>query len=257
MILIDYALKISATKAILTQEIIIMLKLYEVAGEDVTFRPSPYCWRTRMALAHKGLEFESVPWRAVEKEVIARSGGETVPVLVDGEDWIRDSWDIAIYLDKAFAHLPILLSGEGNQAKARFLESWTNQVIHPIMLRAVIQEQFPLLAKIDKPYYRKRTKAKFSCTVDELGNDPEGAVAELQKILAPLQDLLGRCHYFGGSGPDYGDYIVFGTFQWARVASSRLIIPTDTPLAHWFLDLQGRFDGFAAMQPPRSYWENY
>ena len=36
-----------------------MKKLYELAGADENRRFSPYCWRARMALAHKGLEVES------------------------------------------------------------------------------------------------------------------------------------------------------------------------------------------------------
>ena len=39
-----------------------MKKLYELAGADENRRFRPYCWRVRMALAHKGLEVESLPW---------------------------------------------------------------------------------------------------------------------------------------------------------------------------------------------------
>lgn len=37
------------------------LKLYELVGTDAARPFSPYCWRTRMALAHKGLTAESLP----------------------------------------------------------------------------------------------------------------------------------------------------------------------------------------------------
>jgi hypothetical protein len=30
------------------------IKLYDLAGAELDQRFSPYCWRTRMALAHKG-----------------------------------------------------------------------------------------------------------------------------------------------------------------------------------------------------------
>jgi hypothetical protein len=33
--------------------------LYDLAGADPDLRFSPYCWRTRLALAHKGLEVET------------------------------------------------------------------------------------------------------------------------------------------------------------------------------------------------------
>ena len=39
------------------------LVLFELAGADQSVRFSPHCWKTRMALAHKGLTAQSVPWR--------------------------------------------------------------------------------------------------------------------------------------------------------------------------------------------------
>ena len=44
------------------------IQMYDLAGADPAVRFSPYCWRTRMALAHKGLAVESVPWRFTEKD---------------------------------------------------------------------------------------------------------------------------------------------------------------------------------------------
>jgi glutathione S-transferase len=67
------------------------LRLYDLAGADPDRRFSPYCWRIRLALAHKRLPVETVPWRFTEKAEIAPSGGKTVPVLVDGDRWIADS----------------------------------------------------------------------------------------------------------------------------------------------------------------------
>jgi glutathione S-transferase len=41
--------------------------LYDLAGADPDLRFSPFCWRTRFALAHKGLPVETIPWRFTEK----------------------------------------------------------------------------------------------------------------------------------------------------------------------------------------------
>ena len=231
-----------------------VLKLYEVAGEDETFRPSPYCWRIRMALAHKGLDFEPTPWRAVEKDTIARSGGGTVPVLVDGERWLRESWDIVIYLEETYPKLPALFSGEGDRTKAQFIDAWITHIVHPEIFRAVVRDQFPLLAEKDKAYYLERTKAKFGRDLEEIGSDPEGAIAELDGVLSPLQQVLARNAFLGGAQPSYGDYIVFGAFQWARVASIRRLVAEDSPAGRWFLRLLEAFNGFAAAQPSRDHW---
>ncbi len=64
-----------------------MLKLYDLAGAEPDRRFSPYCWRIKMALAHKGLEFETIPWRFTDKDIDVAPAGKAgrVPVLVDGE----------------------------------------------------------------------------------------------------------------------------------------------------------------------------
>lgn len=60
------------------------MKLWELAGAEDDRFFSPYCWRIRMALAHKGLQAESVPWRFTQKCAIAATGQGAVPVLEDG-----------------------------------------------------------------------------------------------------------------------------------------------------------------------------
>jgi hypothetical protein len=60
------------------------MKLYDLAGAEDDLRFSPNCWRIKMALEHKGLAAEPIPWRFVEKDQIAFSGQKAVPVLVDG-----------------------------------------------------------------------------------------------------------------------------------------------------------------------------
>lgn len=49
------------------------IKMYELAGATDDRCYSPYCWRIRMALAHKNVAVETIPWRFTEKERIAFS----------------------------------------------------------------------------------------------------------------------------------------------------------------------------------------
>jgi hypothetical protein len=65
-------------------------QLFELVGTDADRPFSPYCWRTRMALAHKGLDVTSVPWRFTEREAIAQHQSEKVPVLIDGDRTVSD-----------------------------------------------------------------------------------------------------------------------------------------------------------------------
>ncbi|MEM9223736.1 MAG: glutathione S-transferase N-terminal domain-containing protein [Pseudomonadota bacterium] len=230
-------------------------RLFEVAGKDDDFRLSPYCWRTRMALAHKGLPFTPVPWRIVEKDRIARSGGGTAPVLVDGERWLRESFEIAIYLDEHYPDRPALFRDEGERATARLVDAWVSRELHPIMFRAVVSDQIPLLADKDQAFYRQRNIEKFGTTLAELGAHPDAAIETLQPRLAPLEAALSDHAFLGGTAPRYVDYIAFGAFQWARVASTRRLYPPESPIGPWFERLLSAFDGFAARQPSRAYWK--
>ncbi|MDF5715932.1 MAG: glutathione S-transferase N-terminal domain-containing protein [Rhizonema sp. NSF051] len=50
----------------------------------------------------RDLMLPEIPWRFVEKERIANSSQERVPVLVDGDQMIGDSWEIARYLEVTY-----------------------------------------------------------------------------------------------------------------------------------------------------------
>ena len=67
------------------------ITLYDLAGVEADRRFSPFCWRTRMALAHKGIEVETVPWRFTEKDRLPQPNGGRVPVIVDGGQVVHDS----------------------------------------------------------------------------------------------------------------------------------------------------------------------
>src|SRR4051795_4554349 len=66
-------------------------------------RISPFSWRIRYALAHKGLDPEVVPTRFADVERIrALSGQHFVPIVEHDERVVHDSWSIACYLEDRF-----------------------------------------------------------------------------------------------------------------------------------------------------------
>ena len=99
------------------------LRLYDLAGAQPERRFSPYCWRIRLALAHKNLPVETIPWRFTEKAEIAASGQTLVPVLVDGDRRIADSWTIANYLEDTFPDSPSLFGGASGRDLTRYYSS--------------------------------------------------------------------------------------------------------------------------------------
>ncbi|WP_439604146.1 glutathione S-transferase N-terminal domain-containing protein, partial [Shinella sp.] len=76
--------------------------LYALSGADRTRQFSPHVWKTVMSLAHKGLAYETVPVGFTEIPAIEGGSTATVPLLRDGDRLVRDSFDIALYLDEAY-----------------------------------------------------------------------------------------------------------------------------------------------------------
>src|SRR5437762_14210645 len=101
------------------------IKLYDLAGAEDDRRFSPYCWRVKMALKHKGLDFETIPWRFTDKEAIAPYKSTTVPVLLDGNESVADSWAIALYLDEVYPSRPRLFGGTESRTLCDFFNQWT------------------------------------------------------------------------------------------------------------------------------------
>lgn len=96
------------------------ITLYDLAAADEDRRFSPFCWRTRLALAHKNLAVDSVPWRFTEADKVAFSRQGKVPVIVDGGKTVFDSWTIADYLDATYPDRPLLASPR-ERALAKFV----------------------------------------------------------------------------------------------------------------------------------------
>jgi glutathione S-transferase len=221
------------------------LQLYDLAGAEPERRFSPYCWRAKMALAHKGLAFDTIPWRFTEKGVIAFSGQGRVPVLVDGDRVVSDSWTIATYLEDVYTDRPSLFRGDGGRAASRFVNAWADTVLAAEIARLIVTDIFAVIDERDRVYFRQSREQRFGMTLEQVTADRDAGVLAFRKSLEPVRTVLAAQRYLGGDEPAYADYAVFGCFQWARCASPfRLLLPDD-PIWAWRNRLLSAFDGLA------------
>ena len=221
------------------------IRLYDLAGAEDERRFSPHCWRVKMALAHKGLEFEALPWRFVEKEAIAFSGQGAVPVLVDAERTVADSWRIALYLDEAYPDRPLLMDSEQARGAILALKYWCDRSVHSAVMPVIISDLFARLHAKDKAYFRESRERRLGKTLEEFGANPSQALASLRKSLDPVRPVLVEQPYLGGGSPSYADYILFGAFQWARVVSPIRLLEPDDPMFPWRERLLDAYGGTA------------
>jgi glutathione S-transferase len=225
------------------------LKLFELVGADATRPFSPYCWRTRMALAHKGLTAESIPWRFTEKAAIAPHGSEKVPVMLDGDKPVADSWIIANYLEDTYPDRPSLFGGEGGRAMARFMNWWGDIAVVGGIFPMIVADIPNKLAEVDADYFRRSREARFGKPLEEVTATRDQAVTAFRKSLDPLRLTLKAQPFLGGERPNYADYIVFGGFQWARVVSPFRLLEETDPVYAWRERLFDAFDGMARNSP--------
>ncbi|MGB0632061.1 MAG: glutathione S-transferase family protein [Alphaproteobacteria bacterium] len=218
------------------------IQLYELVGkEDRRF--SPYCWRTRMALEHKGLDYETIPVRFTDKDIIAFSGQERVPVIRDGDTVVSDSWDIAEYLENQYPDARSLFGGDVGHGLARFLNVWTDRTLHLALIKLVIADILAHVDDADRDYFIESRSARLGKTPAEVQTRSEDDVKVFANAVATIKAALGSDDFLAGNSPAYGDYILFGAFAWARSISDFVLIERDNPVYAWRERMLDLFDG--------------
>jgi len=225
------------------------LKLFELVGTDAARPFSPFCWRTRMALAHKGLDCSSIPWRLTEKPAIAPHGSEKVPVLLHGEAAVADSWAIANYLEDNFPDRPSLFGGSGGRAVGRMINWWGDITVIGGLFPLIVADIPGHLAPVDADYFRKTREARFGKPLEDVVAERETSVVGFRKSLDPMRLTLKTQPYLGGDTPNYADHIVFGGFQWARAVSPFKLLESNDPIYAWREKLLDAFEGMARNSP--------
>ncbi len=215
--------------------------LYDLVGKDDR-RFSPHCWRSRMALAHKGLEVEARPTRFLEIRSIAGGDQKTVPVVEDGGNTVADSWKIAEYLEAAYPQAPSLFGGANGKALTVFVQNWTVGTLHKGLVSLIIKDIHDHLTAEDRDYFRSSREQRLGRSLEEIQEGREDRVDGFRDSLSPLRRTLAAQDYLGGADPIYADHVVFGAFQWARTISGFAVLAADDPIRAWFqrcLDLYG------------------
>jgi len=220
--------------------------LYELCGANRDIRFSPYTWRIKMALAHKGIAYEGVPCRFLEKDAFAASGSKTVPVIEDDGTWVADSWAIAEYLEQTYPDKPTLFGGAIGRGQARFINDWADRSILIPLFFAIITDIPKVLGDDDRAYFLESRAARLGRPVEDFGPERDQHLQTLHKALSPLKSALTKQPFICGDAPAYADYILFGGFQWARLVSPIDVLAGMEPLVNWRERMLGLYGGLGA-----------
>lgn len=219
------------------------IQIYELCGADPDHLFSPHCWKVRMAVAHKGLPWKTIP--VPFTKVASTEAGESrrVPVIRDGEKVVEESYEIAKYLETTYPDKPGLFGGDAGEALTLQIINWSQVSLHPEVAKLCLMDIYNALAPEDQDFFRASREKMFNCTLEEFASrHPKNADA-LTKALTPLELTLKKQSYIGGTSPLFADYVVFGALQWLHTTSSSNYLNSDSRVAHWFESLLDMYDG--------------
>ncbi len=209
------------------------VRLYELVLQNGR-SASPYVWRIRYALAHKGIPFDSVPvgFTAIPRLFAGRF--KTVPILEHGDRVLAESWDIAEYLDQAFPERPPLFSGPAENALARLTDVWFSAEIQRKMFGIYVLDVYHAARPEDQDYFRKSREARLKgVTLEAFTAERAARLPALRESLGPLRVHLSRMPFLGGQAPSYADYVALGTFHWVASVATVPLLAADDSLRAW------------------------
>ncbi len=221
-----------------------MIHLWELGGQEDR-RYSVFSWRTRWALRHKGLQFESHPILQIDKATIAFSGGTTVPVIRDNDIVVRDSWQIADYLESAYPQSPSLFGGAQGRALCFFFNQWTDRSVMPIAFSVLACDAIRIQDPADRAHFAATTARFTRSDAAELKIRQPENLERLARAVAPARAALRDQAFLGGAAPCYADYTIASVYQWARIVSPVDPLHDDAILRAWFDTMLDLHDGFA------------
>lgn len=215
-----------------------MRELFELCGADRELLFSPYCWRVRLALLHKGLDFVSRPTRFTDKELIAFSGQKLVPVLRDDGREVHDSVAIFQYLDRVYPERPLLGEGVALQ-RARLVERLVFQAVRMPLLKILVPRVFAVIDAADQDYFRSSREKALGMSLEAFA-DPQGGEQQFRQAVTPLEAWLGEQPYLDGDTAGGTDYLVAGLFFWAWCLGAQPWA-ADSKIDAWFQRLLAQY----------------
>ena len=217
-------------------------RLYELVLENGR-SASPYVWRIRYALAHKGVPCEAVPVGFTDIPKVLGGRFKTVPIIAHGDTVLAESWDIAEYLDRAFPAAPALFSGPAELAMVRLTDAWFTSEIVRKMFGVYVLDVHNAARPEDRAYFRRTREERLKgATLEEFTADRASRLPALRDSLTPLRAHLARYPYLGGNTPNYADYIALGAFLWVAGVSTLPLLARNDTLRTWIdrgFDLYG------------------
>jgi len=204
---------------------------------------SPFVWATKFALKHKGFDLDVVDGGFTG--ILDRTGGKTerLPAIVDGGEWVLDSWGIVEYLDAKYPDRPLLIPHESVAVLTRALDAWLWPAAVGPWMRCFCADYRDLCFEHDKDYVTATREVMLGGPLEELQEGREARLPAISAALEPLRMALREAPFLGGSAPNYADYRIIGSFLWLACVGKTPALAADDPLRDWIERVRDLFGG--------------
>lgn len=219
------------------------IRLYDLVLENGC-TISPFVWRAKYAIAHKGFAIESIPVGFTAIRAILGGKYQRLPIIDDGGVIVPDSLAIADYLDKTYPDRPPLFATPGERVMARFFDAWLWRDVIPPMFRCYVLDNHNFAKPEDRAYIRESRERLFlgGRSMEEVVAGREERLPAIRESMRPLRMALAETPWLGGTRPNYADYCGLSALLWAASINTLPPLLKDDPLFDWInrgFDLYG------------------
>lgn len=210
-----------------------MITLYEIATRS-DIRPSPFCWRIRMALRHQGLPFKTEATTYAGIRTLGHGEFKSVPVIEDDGQWFGGSMNIAKHLEAKHPGAHSLFPNDPKHLFAEFVERWAEHVLHGAIFPMVAWLVWKDLPESEQDYFRRTRELRLKRTLEEAFERSPALVPVLRSNLEPLRHTLAEREYLAGEFPAFADYLVYGALKWHWLMTGTSLLEDGDPVQAWY-----------------------
>ncbi|HKD22136.1 MAG TPA: glutathione S-transferase N-terminal domain-containing protein [Rhizomicrobium sp.] len=205
---------------------------------------SPFVWRTKYALKHKGFDIDIVPGGFTGIMDRTKGFADRVPVIIDDGHWVKDSWLIAEYLDEKYPDRPALFDGDSMKVLTKFIDGWLWATAIRPWFSCYILDYHDLSLPQDHAYVRESRQTLFlqGRKLEDVQAGREERLPLVPPLLEPFRLLLKDTKWLGGDKPNYADYCALAVFLWTASVAKIPPLHDDDPLRDYIdrgFDLYG------------------
>lgn len=211
-----------------------MRTLYELCGAEEDRLFSAYSWRVRLTMGYKGLEFTSKPTPFTEIPKILGGGHSKVPVLIDGDKTLIESFDICTYLEEAYPDTPSIFGGVGGKENAALIDALMISGLYPTITKMIVKDISEQLSPVDHDYFRTSREQRLGATLEDVQRGRDKERERFAALLKPYGRRLKSAPFLGGESLIYADIALASSLCWAKGTSNYDTLNGDPLFGAWF-----------------------